>query len=139
MSSNFFPDSVRPAAPGHPFYQGTAGINPSVERLITLSEAAALFPTTSKGKKPHISALYRYTTVGLHGVVLDSVQAGSKRCTSREAVYRFFAALTSRQRLTPVIDGSAHREAEAAGQRLAATVFANRRQRKEVSDDQRVV
>lgn len=69
-------------------------IDPLNEHLISLTEAARMFPRNAAGKPPHLSRIYSYTTAGLRGVVLDSIQCGSRRCTSREAVGRFFAELT---------------------------------------------
>jgi Protein of unknown function (DUF1580) len=70
-------------------------INPITESLISLKEAAKLFPERRGGRKPHLSCMYRYTVSGCRGIVLDSVQAGSTRATSREAVARFFRALST--------------------------------------------
>ena len=70
-------------------------IDVSAEHLISLAEAARLLPARRAGKRPHVSCLYRWTTVGCRGVVLESVQIGGTRCTSREALERFFSALTA--------------------------------------------
>ncbi|MBI3861134.1 MAG: DUF1580 domain-containing protein [Planctomycetia bacterium] len=64
------------------------------EELLPFSEAAKLFPKNAKGKFPHVSQIYRYSNRGLRGVRLESLQCAGKRCTSREAVFRFFARLT---------------------------------------------
>lgn len=69
-------------------------IDPSVEKLLSLTEATKALPKRREGKKPHVSCLYRWTTVGFKGVVLESVQVGSTRCTSVEALGRFFNQLT---------------------------------------------
>lgn len=64
------------------------------EGLISLSAAAKLLPGRRRGKKPHVSCLYRWTTAGCKGVILEAVQVGGTRCTSREALDRFFARLS---------------------------------------------
>ena len=74
-------------------------INAITESPITLTEAATLCPRRRNGKHPHVSCLYRWTTAGCKGVVLESIQAGGTRCTSREALARFFRRLTARQGL----------------------------------------
>ena len=53
-------------------------------------------PSPSAGPaNAHTSTcLYRWTTSGCRGVVLESVQVGATRCTSREAMARFFARLS---------------------------------------------
>ncbi|QDU28458.1 hypothetical protein ETAA8_35580 [Anatilimnocola aggregata] len=63
------------------------------ETIVTLAEAAALLPRRRAGKKVHTSCVYRWTTSGCRGVILESLQVGNTRCTSREALERFFAAL----------------------------------------------
>lgn len=70
-------------------------INPNEEQLLSLADAARNLPRRRRGKRPHISTVYRWTTHGCKGVVLDSVQIGGTRCTSHEALARFFSALTA--------------------------------------------
>ncbi len=65
------------------------------ETIVTLKEACAYFPATRQGKKAHVSRLYRYTTRGCRGVVLESVQCGATRCTSLRAIETFFQRLTA--------------------------------------------
>ena len=59
-----------------------------------LTEAAKQLPSRRRGKRPHVSCLYRWTKTGCKGVILESIQVGGTRCTSREALARFFQALT---------------------------------------------
>jgi hypothetical protein len=80
---------------------------PLTEQIISLSEAAKLLPRRRGGKKTNVATLYRWTNRGLKGIVLDSIQIGGSRCTSREALERFFGQLTERppQRLPqPAVD-----------------------------------
>jgi hypothetical protein len=65
------------------------------EALISLHEATRLLPARRRGKKPHVSCLYRWTTAGCRGVILESVCVGGTRCTSREALARFIERLSS--------------------------------------------
>ena len=69
-------------------------IDPLHEKLLTLTAACKLFPKTARGKKIHVSTLYRYSIKGLRGVVLATIQCGSTRSTSEQAVARFFHTLT---------------------------------------------
>ncbi len=69
-------------------------IDPNTESLLSLTEAAKSLPPRRAGKRAHVSCLYRWTTTGCKGVVLESLQCGGTRCTSREALARFFEALT---------------------------------------------
>jgi len=69
-------------------------IDPNSEALLSLADAAGILPRRRAGKKPHVSCLYRWTTHGCRGVILESIQVGGTRCTSREALARFFERLT---------------------------------------------
>ncbi len=64
------------------------------EELLSLPEAARILPRRRGGKKVHTATLYRWTTTGLKGVVLESLQVGGTRCTSRQALQRFFDQLS---------------------------------------------
>ena len=70
-------------------------IDVSTEHVISLADAARGLPARRAGKRPHVSCIYRWTTTGCRGVVLEAVQIGATRCTSREALERFFGALTA--------------------------------------------
>jgi hypothetical protein len=69
-------------------------IDPNAESLISLTEAAKNLPRRRAGKKTHVSCIYRWTTSGCRGVVLESIQVGGTRCTSKEALSRFFCRLS---------------------------------------------
>jgi len=70
-------------------------IDPNTETLLSLSEAAGHLPRRRAGKRPHVSCLYRWCQSGCRGVILESVQIGGTKCTSREALARFFRRLTT--------------------------------------------
>jgi len=93
------------------------------EEVISLADAARSLPARRGGKRPHVSCLYRWTTSGCRGIVLESVQIGATRCTSKEALDRFFAALTAAAQgnaAPPPPPSKARRKAvEAAERRLA--------------------
>ena len=72
------------------------------EELLTLQKAARLLPRRRKGKQVHASTLYRWAAQGLKGVRLEVIKVGGTACTSREALQRFFQALTyAEQSLRP--------------------------------------
>jgi hypothetical protein len=71
-------------------------IDSSCESLLTLAQAAAELPRR-RGRKTNLSTLYRWTQAGCRGVQLESIQIGGTRCTSREALQRFFEALSERR------------------------------------------
>lgn len=69
-------------------------IDPLQEQVLSLSDAAKTLPRTSRGKHRHVTTLYRWTSTGCRGVVLESIQIGASRYTSLEALGRFFEALS---------------------------------------------
>ncbi len=64
------------------------------ETVVSFAEAAGFFPRRRQGKKPNIATLYRWSTNGCRGVVLETCQVGGTRCTSIEAIQRFVDALS---------------------------------------------
>lgn len=64
------------------------------ERIVSLSEAAALLPRRRQNRKPHVATLYRWSQRGCRGVVLETIQIGGTKCTSVEALQRFFDRLS---------------------------------------------
>jgi hypothetical protein len=77
-------------------------IDSQPETLISLADAAKTLPRRRRGRKCHVSTLFRWTTIGVRGVVLESIQCGGTRCTSREALQRFFEALSQPRQLGAV-------------------------------------
>jgi Protein of unknown function (DUF1580) len=70
-------------------------IDPLTEKLLAFSEASKCFPPRRRGRRPSISCFYRWTTSGCRGVLLEYVQCGGQRMTSREAIGRFLERLTN--------------------------------------------
>jgi hypothetical protein len=69
-------------------------IDSTTETLISLTEAAKTVPRRRRGRKTHLSTLYRWATIGVRGIVLETLQCGGSRVTSREALQRFFERLS---------------------------------------------
>ncbi|QDV66976.1 hypothetical protein Poly24_06660 [Rosistilla carotiformis] len=61
------------------------------EGLLTLPEARKQFP----GRPPALITMRRYVTVGLRGVVLESLLLNACRFTSRPAIDRFLIAASA--------------------------------------------
>ncbi len=100
-------------------------IDLATEEIMTLSQVPAILPPRRAGRNAHVSCIYRWTSTGFRGVVLESVQIGGTRCTSKEALFRFFAELTRLQaRPPPALSVSAaagrQREVERAERQLDA-------------------
>lgn len=68
-------------------------IDPLHEELILPSEAVQHYPRTAKGKRVHVSRVYRDMLVGKRGVRLESLRT-PRLVTSREAIARFFQRLS---------------------------------------------
>ncbi len=64
------------------------------ENIVSLADAAKSLPARRGGKRPHVSCIYRWTVSGCRGVKLESIQVGGTRCTSLEALHRFFERLS---------------------------------------------
>jgi hypothetical protein len=69
-------------------------IDCATEGLISLADAANEVPRRRRGKRCHVSTVYRWATSGIGGIKLESVIVGGSRCTSREALARFWRRLT---------------------------------------------
>jgi hypothetical protein len=90
-------------------------IDPLSETLISFAEATRELPARRGGKRPHVSCLYRWSVApGCRGVVLETVQVGGTRCTSREALARFFARLTAGDSASSTPRSPARRERDSA-------------------------
>jgi len=68
-------------------------INIEHETIINLTQATKILPLR-RGKRIAISTLWRWRRKGLRGVRLEYVRIGRNIATSREALNRFFNALT---------------------------------------------
>ena len=77
-------DSLEPPA---------GGIDLQKERLIPLTTVPKLLPPGPSGKTTHVSTVFRWTN---QPEGLEYLQCGGRRCTSVEALQRFFERLTGR-------------------------------------------
>jgi len=69
-------------------------IDTTKEEPISLEQAARLVGHARGETRVSRQTLYRWASSGLRGVRLETVQVGGKKSTSREALDRFFRALT---------------------------------------------
>lgn len=81
-------------------------IDTTQETIVPLTQAAGELPCRRRGRKTHVSTLYRWATSGCRGVVLETIQIGATRCTSREALQRFFERLSGPRQTGAGIPGS---------------------------------
>ena len=80
-------------------------IDTLVETLLPLAQAADELPRRRRGRKTNLSTLYRWSQAGCRGVRLETIQIGGTRCTSREALQRFFERLSQAREATPAGGG----------------------------------
>ena len=73
----------------------TQMIDPAVEQSFSLTCAATTVPRRRGGKKTHPSTIFRWASRGLKGVVLETIQIGGTKCTSMEALNRFYCRLSA--------------------------------------------
>lgn len=66
------------------------------EKLVPLRDVPSLpfIPSRRQGKKLNKTTLYRWATKGSKGRRLETVLVGAERCTTVEALKKFFAAGT---------------------------------------------
>ena len=64
------------------------------EKVVSLADAAKWLPALRRGKKLHISTLYRWISRGQSGVRLEALKIGRTLVTSHEALSRFALAVS---------------------------------------------
>jgi hypothetical protein len=72
-------------------------IDPQREEICSLGEGASYITKNFAARKPSLSAISRWAINGLRGVRLESLKIGGQRVTSKEAINRFFAALSQNE------------------------------------------
>jgi hypothetical protein len=101
-------------------------IDISTETVVSLTEATRHLPERRGGKRPNVATLYRWTNEGCRGVRLDYTMVGATRCTSLEALQRFFDTLTQAAESgrtpvpTPPVHTKSRQRAIAAAERRLA-------------------
>ena len=70
-------------------------IDVQTETVVTLREACERLPHRRAGRPTHPTTLVRWIDEGIDGIRLDGIRIGMSRCTSVEALQRFFEELTS--------------------------------------------
>ena len=101
-------------------------IDITTETVITPAKAAHLCPERRRGVRPNVATVYRWMMQGVRGIKLESIVVGATRCTSVEALQRFFDALTTAADAEhssivtpPPVSKSRQKSIEAAERRLA--------------------
>ena len=68
------------------------------EQVVSIAETPKRIPPMKGGRRVHISTVYRWALRGVRGVVLETIMIGGRRCTSVEAMSRFFERLSNQSR-----------------------------------------
>jgi hypothetical protein len=98
-------------------------IDISTEQIFPLTEAPKRreLPRRRFQRPPHVATFYRWAKYGVRGVRLETIRVGGTRCTSLQAIQRFFNALSATDQLHAPSTGSARRrKSEEASQALTA-------------------
>lgn len=77
------------------------------ETVVALADVPARLPSRRRGKRPHVSCIYRWAQRGCRGIRLETIQIGGTSCTSLEALQRFFEALTAARDGKPITSRTA--------------------------------
>lgn len=72
------------------------------EHVLSLAHAARHVPKLRGDRRVHISTLYRWVQAGVRGTRLETIWIGGTRCTSIEALQRFFELLSAPRSSSPV-------------------------------------
>ena len=99
-------------------------IDISLEETFSLTEATKRLPCRRKGVRPNVATLYRWAQIGCRGIRLETICIGATRCTSMEALQRFFDALTAQAEPSAIPQPTHHttgrrKQIAAAERRLA--------------------
>ena len=77
-------------------------------------------PRRADGSKVSVAAIHRWASKGIRGVKLESIKVGKTRCTSNDALKRFFQAIAEPR---PAPPPPAPRRLESVNRRLADLGF----------------
>ena len=98
------------------------------EQLVPFRDVPNLLPPVRRGRKPHVASIFRWAERGLKGVKLEYLQVGGVRCTSIQALQRFFERITfADRRLVPRSLSKRQREITRATQDVQRLLYGDRR------------
>ena len=90
-------------------------IDTTKEKVLTFTEATRFIPRRGTKRRPvNVTTIYRWAQLGVRGIRLEWFCCGGTRCTSREALQRFFEALTVQAENKANADTAADRETDPA-------------------------
>lgn len=65
------------------------------EDILTPTQACEWLPRRRAGRKTALSTISRWINAGVAGVRLETIHLGGVRCTSKQALQRFFEAVSA--------------------------------------------
>ena len=80
---------------------GGNGIDVARESVFSFGEAARYVGKLKGTKAVAFQTLFRWATKGCRGLVLETICVGGTRCTSKEALQRFFDGVTRARASAP--------------------------------------
>jgi hypothetical protein len=112
----------------HP--RGRSMIDLAAEDILTFAQAADWLPRRRAGRKASLSTLWRWTNIGIRGIMLETIYVGTSRCTSKQAIQRFFERVTTARTAPSATTSSSRartdvqrrRASEKAGAELTAMI-----------------
>ena len=106
----------------------------SNERLIAVRDVPRQLPPRPSGRRVHVSAVYRWLTQGVRGIVLESIKIGGTTYTSAEALQRFADQLSQPERppmaTTTPPPASRQKQIEAATREVESILGTSRTRRR---------
>jgi len=104
------------------------GVSLATEQLIPFNQVPNLLPRLRRGRKPHVGSIFRWAQKGLSGHRLEYLQVGGVKCTSVEALQRFFEKITSpNRRVAPHSFAKRQREIKRATDEVQRLLYGNKR------------
>jgi len=88
------------------------------EEIVPLVQVPVRVPRQRGGKKLAVSTAFRWAKAGLRGVRLETIQIGGTKCTSVQALQRFFEALSELSYAEPAEERRRAQDVARAGQEL---------------------
>lgn len=90
-------------------------IDPFKEAMLSFGQAARQVP----GRPVSTQTIHRWHDKGIAGVKLEAIVIGGRLHSSKEALTRFFAAVTQAKQAAQQTDGAASERSEATSRKLA--------------------
>lgn len=104
-------------------------IDTTCEEILTFKQAADWLPRRRAGRKASTSTIWRWASSGIHGIQLECIHIGGIRCTSQQALQRFFDRIGQARSGSPrgSMPAGSHSAVRTEAERRRATEIAGQR------------